>query len=111
MLPLAWTCCRDCGETLRCLAQTCVYVAPKRNHEAGSCEVYDLMLEAEETGTKVEAVNILSPEEYADYSIMGYVRCLPAESFVFHIVAAQRYGRRLVAGPTNEIVAFSFDMS
>ena len=80
VLPVAWTGCRACGESLGCLAQTCVYVAPKKNLETGFCKVYDLLLEAEECGTKVEAVKILSPEEYADRPITGTVRCLPGRA-------------------------------
>ena len=72
VLPVAWT---DEGKT-NLLAQTCVYVAPKKNLKSGFCEVYDLMLEAEESGTRIEAVEILSPEEYADHTFTGYVRCL-----------------------------------
>ena len=77
VLPVSRTGCLGCGESSGCLAQTCVYVAPKKNLKTGFCKVYDLMLEAEESGTKIESVKILSPEEYADYSFTGYVRCIP----------------------------------
>ena len=53
-------------------AQTCVY-APK----AGFCEVYDLMLEAEQSGTQIKDVLILSPEEYSDYTMTGKMPRLP----------------------------------
>ena len=68
VLPVAWT---DEGKT-NLLAQTCVYVAPKKNLKTGFCKVYDLMLEAEESGTKVEAVEILSPQEYSEHTITGF---------------------------------------
>ena len=73
VLPLLWT---DEGYT-NLVSQTCVYVAPKKNLATGFCEVYDLMLEAEESGTKIEAVRILSPEDYSDYTMTGKMPRLP----------------------------------
>ena len=73
VLPAAWT---DVGRT-NLISQTCVYVAPKKNLAEGFCKVYDLLLKAEETGTEIEAVKILSAEEYAEHPITGVVRCLP----------------------------------
>ena len=73
VLPVLWT---DEGYT-NLFSQTCVYVPPKKNLETGFCEVYDLMLEAEESGTKIEAVRILSPEDYSDYTMTGKMPRLP----------------------------------
>ena len=70
VLPLAWT---DEGRT-NLVSRTCVYLPPKKNLATGFCEVYNLMLEAEESGAKIEAVRILSLEEYSDtyHTITGF---------------------------------------